>query len=127
MLEVLFARQSQEEAFLAFLCCGLVLGLMLHIGTALRRRRPLLCALWDVLTAALMAAMVLAVLLRFRTGLRAYALLGVLLGVLLYLAGLAQLLEGLAGFFQKDKNSARPKAGKSTPGDESTVQKDAKG
>lgn len=112
MLEVLFAHQNQEEAFLAFLCCGLALGLMLHTGTALRGRRPLLCALWDVLTAALMCGMVFLVLLRFRTGLRAYALLGVLLGVLLYLAGLAQLLEALAGFFQKDKNSARPKAGK---------------
>ena len=124
MLEALFAHQSQEQAFLAFLVCGLVLGLGLHIGAALRNR--VVCTLWEVLTALGCIALAFLVLLRFGTGLRAYALLGILLGVLLYLAGLAQVLREVGKLFQKYKNSRLPKAGESTPDDESTVQKDAK-
>lgn len=124
MLEALFAHQSQEQAFLAFLVCGLALGLGLHIGAAVRK--PVLRALWDVITALACAALAFTVLLRFGTGLRAYALLGILLGVLLYLAGLAQVLRLAGNLFQKYKNSRPPKAGKPTTDDESTVQKDAK-
>lgn len=124
MLEALFAHQSQEQAFLAFLVCGLALGLGLHIGSNLHR--PPLRALWDIFTALACTALAFLVLLRFGTGLRAYALLGVLLGVLLYLAGLAQVLQSAGRLLQKYKNSRPPKAGESTPDDESTVQKDAK-
>lgn len=127
MLETLFAHQSQEQAFLALLVCGLLLGLMLHIGTALRRGHPVLCGLWDVLTALACAVMVFVVMLRFRTGLHAYGVLGIFTGILLYLAGLAQPLHAVGSFFQKYKNSRRPKAGESLPDDESTVQKDVKG
>ena len=127
MLEVLFAHQSQEQAFLAFVVCGVALGLMLHLGASLRRRSLLLSSIWDVLCALSCAVMVLLVLFRFRTGLRAYAVLGLLLGAVLYLAGLAHILQGMGRLFQKYKNSHRPKAGKPPFGDESTVQKDAKG
>lgn len=120
MLETLFAHQSQEQAFLSLMLCGLVLGLMLHIGTSLRRGHPLLSSIWDVLTALLGGGMALAVMLRYRTGLRAYGMLGILLGILLYLAGLAQPLHALEKHLQKDKNSRRPKAGKPQPDDEST-------
>lgn len=122
MLEVLFAHQQQEQAFLALLACGVALGLMLHIGTPLRRH-GVLCALWDALTAASGALMLFLVILRYQGGLRAYGLLGLMLGILLYLAGLSQLIRLAAGLFQKYKNSRRPKAGKSPPDDESTVQK----
>ena len=64
--------------------------------------------------------MALAVMLRYHTGLRAYGMLGILLGILLYLAGLAQPLHALEKHLQKDKNSRRPKAGKPQPDDEST-------
>lgn len=120
MLETLFAHQSQEQAFLSLMLCGLALGLMLHIGTSLRRGHPLLSSIWDVLTALLGGAMAFAVMLRYHTGLRAYGMLGILLGILLYLAGLAQPLHALEKLLQKDKNSRRPKAGKSLPDDEST-------
>lgn len=126
MLETLFAHQSQEQAFLSLMVCGLVLGLMLHIGTALRRSHGVLSGLWDVLTALAGAAMVFAVMLRYHDGLRAYGVLGILLGILLYLAGLAQPLQALGRLFQKYKDLRRPKAGKTTPDDESTVQKDEK-
>lgn len=122
MLEVLFAHQQQEQAFLALLACGVALGLMLHIGTLLRRH-GVLCALWDALTAASGALMLFLVILRYQGGLRAYGLLGLMLGILLYLAGLSQLIRLAAELFQKYKNSRRPKAGKSPPDDESTVQK----
>lgn len=123
MLEVLFAHQQQEQAFLALLACGVALGLMLHISQLLRRH-GVLCALWDALTAASGAGMLFLVILRYQGGLRAYGVLGLLLGMLLYLAGLSQLVQALAGLFQKDKNSRRPKAGKTPPDDESTVQKE---
>lgn len=123
MLETLFAHQSQEQAFLSLMLCGLVLGLMLHIGTSLRRGHPLLSSIWDVLTALLGGAMALAVMLRYRTGLRAYGMLGILLGILLYLAGLAPLLHTQEKLLQKYKNSRPPKAGKALPDDESTSTK----
>jgi len=124
MLETLFAHQQQEQVFLLMLACGMVLGLMLHIGTLLRRR--LLSALWDALTAFTGAAMVLLVILRYQSGLHAYGVLGLLLGGLLYLAGPAQLARGAGELLQKYKNSRRPKAGDSAPGDESVLHKDEK-
>lgn len=125
MLETLFAHQQQEQAFLSLLACGVALGLMLHLG-ALLRQRKLLSALWDCLTAVATAGMLFAVTLRYHDRLRAYGVLGLLLGILLYLAGGSQLVQGGMNLFQKYKNSRRPKAGKSPPDDESTVQKDEK-
>ena len=125
MLETLFAHQLQEQAFLALLACGVVLGLMLHIGHLLRRH-GILCALWDAFTAACGTLMLFLVILRFHSGLRAYGLLGMLLGMLLYLAGLSQLVQGGVNVFQKYKNSRRPKEGNTPPGDESKVQKEEK-
>lgn len=122
MLEVLFAHQQQEQVFLALLACGVALGLMLHLSHLLRRH-GILCAVWDTLTAAAGTLMLLLVILRFHSGLRAYGLLGLLLGMLLYLAGLSQVVQGAADLFQKYKNSRRPKAGNTPPDDESTVQK----
>lgn len=118
MLEVLFAHQSQEQAFLALLVCGLVLGLMLHAGAALRHSHILLGSLWDCLTALVCTLMLFGIMLHYHTGLRAYCVLGILLGLLLYLAGLAQPLQAIGRFFQKYKNLLRPKAGKSISDDE---------
>ena len=125
MLETLFAHQQQQQAFLVLLACGVALGLMLHIGHLLRQH-SVLCALWDALTAASGALMLFLVILRFHGGLRAYGILGMLLGMLLYLAGLSQLVQGGVNLFQKYKNSRRPKEGNEPPGDESKVQKGEK-
>lgn len=125
MLETLFAQRSQEQAFLALMTCGLVLGLLFHMGSALRSH-PVWSALWDVLTAALGTGAVFTVLLKFHQQLRAYAILGLLLGALLYLAGLYQPLQALGRLLQKYKHMLRPKAGESTSGDESNVQKSEK-
>lgn len=124
MLETLFAHQQQEQAFLALVVCGLCLGLMLHLG-ALLRYHAILRALWDVLTAAAAGSMVFVVMLRFHSRLQAYAALGLLLGLLLYVAGLSCLLQGAADFFHKIQKKRRPKAGKAPPDDESTVQRQA--
>lgn len=115
MLETLFAHQSQGQAFLSLLVCGLALGLMLQLGGWLRPGHPVLSSLWDVATALLFGGMVLSVLLHYRTGLRAYAVLGILLGLLLHLAGAARLLDALHRWVQKVVDSRRPKAGESLP------------
>lgn len=120
MLEVLFAHQHQEQTFLSLLACGLALGLMLHIGTLLRRR--FLRTLWDVFTALAVAILVLLVILRQHDGLRAYGVLGLVLGALLYLAGFSQILQAGVNLFQKYKNSRPPKAGNTPPDDETNVQ-----
>ena len=120
MLETLFARQQQGQAFLALLVCGMALGLMLHLGALVRR--PLAAALWDTLTALVCGGMVLMVLLRYQSGLRAYGALGLLLGILLYLAGACPLVQLAVNLFRKYKNSLQPKAGNTPPDDESTVQ-----
>lgn len=124
MLETLFAHQQQEQVFLSLLLCGLVLGAMLHLGVWLRRRHRLLGGVWDVLTALGCAAMVLGVMLRYHQGLRAYGALGILLGILLYLAGLSQPISALGRLLQKYKDSHRPKAGKCPVDDESNLHKD---
>lgn len=122
MLETLFAHQQQGQAFLSLLVCGTALGLMLHLGTLMRR--PLPVALWDLLTAAVCAVMVFMVILRYHSGLRAYGVLGLLLGILLYLAGACPLVQGAVNLFRKYKKSRRPKAGNAPADDESTVQKE---
>lgn len=124
MLETLFAHQQQERAFLALAACGLCLGLMLHLG-ALLRHWGVLRAIWDALTAAAAGGMVFAVMLRFHSRLQAYAALGLLLGLLLYMAGLSHLLRGIASLFQKIQKKRRQKAGKAPTDDESTVQRQA--
>lgn len=122
MLETLFAHQQQGQAFLSLLICGVGLGLLLHLGSYLQR--PLPVALWDALTAVSFAIMLFLVILRYQSGLRAYGVLGLLLGILLYLAGACPLVQGMVTLFRKYKNSRRPKAGNAPADDESTVQKD---
>jgi len=122
MLETLFAHQQQGQVFLTLTVCGTALGLRLHLGSLLRR--PLPIVLWDALTAVSCAIMVFMVILRYQSGLRAYGVLGLLLGILLYLAGAYPLVQGMVKLFRKYKNSRRPKAGNTPADDESTVQKD---
>lgn len=122
MLEVLFAHQQQQQAFLTLVVCGVVLGLMLH-GGALLRRFGFLRALWDGLTAVCAGGMIFLVALRFQSGLRAYAVLGLLLGVILYMAGLSFLVNSAAKLVRKVQKNRRPKAGETPLDDESSVQR----
>lgn len=127
MLEALFAKQGQEQAFLALALCGWALGLLLHAGRWLRRRHRVVSIVWDVLTALAGLAMTLTVLLHLRTGLRGYGLLGLVTGLVLYLAGAFFVVEGffrlIAWAAEKIRDSARPKEGKTTPGANCSVQK----
>lgn len=127
MLEALFAKQGQEQAFLALALCGWALGLLLHAGRWLRRRHRVVSIVWDVLTALAGLAMTLTVLLHLRTGLRGYGLLGLVTGLVLYLAGAFFVVEGffrlIAWAAEKIRDSARPKEGKTAPGANCSVQK----
>ena len=91
MLEALFARQAQQQAFLWMLAGGLALGLMLQAGQALRRH-AVLSAVWDGVCAASLLALLLRVFL-LALGARAYAVLGLLLGLLLWMLGPGALLR----------------------------------
>ena len=127
MLEALFAKQGQEQAFLALALCGWALGLLLHACRWIRRRHRVVSIVWDVRRALAGLAITLTVLLRLRIGLRGYGLLGLVTGLVLYLAGAFFVVEGLfhliAWAAEKIRDSARPKEGKTAPGANCSVQK----
>ena len=110
MIEALFARDGQTQAFLWMLLCGFGLGPMMHMGSLVERLRTL----WDVMTALLLGGMVLWIIARCGAPLRAYAVLGILLGTLLYQAGVGYAVNFL---FRRRKTSAA-KAGEQVPRDE---------
>lgn len=94
-LENLFAQAAQGRTFLAMCVCGLLLGLMTQIARWLRGRKPWLGLLGDAAAALSLGPLMLGVLLRSGAGLRAYAALGLLIGLTLYAAGLGRLLARL--------------------------------
>lgn len=112
MIEALFARDGQTQAFLWMLCAGMFTGLLLHLGRLLRG--AVLHAVWDVLTALLLGGMALVITAGCGAPLRAYALLGLLLGLLLYASGFGWLAEKL---ITRRKTSA-PKEGEAVCRDE---------
>lgn len=93
-LEVLFARAAQGRTFLLMAAGGAALGLVLQAAGLLRRRSRVAGAAADVLCAVLGAALLL-LSVQVGGGLRGYALLGVILGLLLYRAGVQPLITGL--------------------------------
>ncbi|MBQ8653824.1 MAG: hypothetical protein IJ507_02710 [Clostridia bacterium] len=95
MLESLFAQAGQGQAFIHLTVGGFVLGALTHLSGCIRRGRRLLGALCDALAAVLMGFMLLGVLFRFGGGVRAYGLLGLLIGLTLYYAGFSRLAEAL--------------------------------
>lgn len=123
MLEDLFTHAAQGQTFLVMMAGGFALGGALQLSEALRRRWKALEFLWDGLFALLALILTLMVMLRFGSGLRAYALLGVTLGMLLYHAGVSRAVSAaarLAGrFFQKYGKSAGPKEGEAQGNGES--------
>lgn len=91
-LEVLFARAAQGQAFLMLAAGGVALGLLLQMAGFLHRVNRAAGAAADVLCALAAVGMVLGAALATGSGLRAYALLGLLVGLTLYRAGLQPLL-----------------------------------
>ena len=101
ILENLFAQAAQGRTFLLMCLCGLMLGAMLHLSRALRRCRPWLGNIADVLAALMLGAAALWVLLGSGGGLRGYALLGLLIGAVLYQAGISRIIGALFGLLAR--------------------------
>lgn len=114
ILENLFAHESQNRVFLALTACGMALTAFLQFTAFLRRKRGLGLVL-DGLTGAMMLGMLLTVLWRFEGGIRAYGALGLIIGSLLYMAGLAQPIRWLMGkitkLFHQRRKSPHEKEG----------------
>ena len=115
MLENLFAQAGQEQAFLWLTAGGFGLGLLMQLSGALRRVGRVAGLMGDVFTALAAGTLLLWVLVRFGGGLRAYGLLGLLLGLLLYYAGASRLVSalgaGVARLWRKMKKTPSPKEG----------------
>ncbi|MGN0778760.1 MAG: spore cortex biosynthesis protein YabQ [Aristaeellaceae bacterium] len=95
MLENLFAQAVQAQLFLWLMAGGLGLGALHQLSRALRRRSRMAGLAGDVLTALTLGLVLLWTLTRFGTGLRAYGLLGLVLGLALYLAGVSPLMSAV--------------------------------
>lgn len=93
MMEHLFARSGQIQAFLSLTGCGVVFGMLLHITRGLRQRGKVLCALVDLCCSVALLAMLLTLLLAFNGGVRFYGLLGLMIGLTLYSAGVRVLVD----------------------------------
>lgn len=108
-LELLFARAAQGRVFLLLTAGGAALGLLLQLAGLLHRWNRFAGMAADALWAFSAGALVLLTALYTGTGLRMYGLLGLLIGLALYRAGVYPLVRGLAGLVQK---MFSPQAGK---------------
>ena len=93
MLEVLFVHAGQGQTFLRMALCGLIFGAALQARRALRRRLYAPHILWDLIPTAILAGCIFAVMLESGEGLRLYGLLGLVIGLTLYAAGIWQAIE----------------------------------
>lgn len=100
-LETLFSRAAQGRVFLLMAGCGLVLGGIAALGGWLHRRWRLLGTACDILCALLAAGMAAAAAFAAGDGLRLYALLGMILGAALYMAGIQPILLAMGRTVQK--------------------------
>lgn len=115
MLENLFAKAGQEQAFLWLTVSGFLLGAMLHVSGMVRRNHRFMGSLCDVMAALGVLVMLLSILLRFGGGIRAYGVLGIIIGLLLYYAGFSRLVEaffsGVTKIVKRRQKTCRPKEG----------------
>ena len=122
MLENLFAHAQQQQAFLCLTGCGFVLGAMVHLTGFVRRGRRLLGAMCDLACSAVLLVLLLMNLLRYGGGIRAYGLLGLMIGFVLYCAGVSRLVEALVALGAKlvkgFRKTSSPKEGFSSGGAE---------
>ena len=114
ILESLFARESQCRAFLYLALCGVILGAMVHAGGYARRCRRWAGIICDVLSACVLLGMLLGILLRYG-GVRFYGLLGIVIGLVLYEAGVRQVVDaavhGGGKVIKRMRKTSAPKAG----------------
>ena len=115
MMENLFAQAGQEQAFLWLTAGGFGLGLLMQLSGELRRLGRVAGLMGDALTALAAGTLPLWVLVRFGGGLRAYGLLGLLMGLLLYFAGASRLVgalgAGVARLWRRMKKTPSSKEG----------------
>ncbi len=91
-LEVLFAKAGQAQAFLLMLLCGAGSALLVQLTGRLHRVSRAAGLAGDALC-ALLVTLALGQTLLWTGSLRGYALLGMVLGVMMYLIGLSPLLR----------------------------------
>lgn len=101
-LEVLFAQQGQAETFLRMVLLGAAFALALTLGGAWRHRHGLSDAADVMLTLA-----ALLVLIHSGEGLRLYALLGLLLGAVLWETGIRRIFRWIGKRLKKSFPSGR--------------------
>lgn len=128
MLETLFARAGQTQAFLSLAGFGFLFGALIHLCSPLRRARPVLGTVADLSCCALLGVMLWWDLLFFGDGVRLYGLLGLTLGALLYFSGLRPVVSAFLRLMRKLlkrlQSSAAPKEGFSSAGAESFTKDD---
>ena len=107
MLEQLFAQAAQGEVFLRMVLAGAVLGMTLQLCQALRRLKAWLGAAGEATAVLLCFLLTLHTLLECGSTLRLYALLGLVLGTVLYQAGLGRMLHSAGVFLQKKFSRSR--------------------
>ena len=100
-LEVLFARAEQVRAFLLLVAGGAALGAILQLAGWLHRMWKPAGLAADALCAAAAGALLLGAALLTGSGLRAYAVLGAALGIILYRLGVQPVMEGIARYGRK--------------------------
>ena len=104
-LEVLFAQQGQAETFLRMVLLGAAFALALTLGGAWRHRHGLSDA--AVLCALMLTFLALLVLIHSGEGLRLYALLGLLLGAVLWETGIRRIFRWIGKRLKKSFPSGR--------------------
>lgn len=105
-LEVLFAQQGQAETFLRMVLLGAAFALALTLGGAWRHRHGLSDAAGCALRTDAHAAALL-VLIHSGEGLRLYALLGLLLGAVLWETGIRRIFRWIGKRLKKSFPSGR--------------------
>lgn len=109
MMERLFTLHAQETAFLALMLGGVALGALLRLLALLRRRCHALAVPADVLAALALLAMLLLTVVRLDAALRLHSLLGLMLGLALFEAGIFPLVRRLGRALGKSKKEAKEK------------------
>ncbi len=99
-LELLFAQAQQGRSFLMMLLAGAAAALLIHLTGALHRISRMAGLAGDALC-ALLVSLVVSQAAMWSGGLRLYGLLGLCIGLTLYLCGAAPLLHMAAGLVQK--------------------------
>lgn len=100
-LELLFARAAQGETFLLLAAGGAAAGLLLQLAGLLHRLSRAAGMAADAACVLVCAGLLMLAVFRSGDGLRGYALLGLLTGILLYRAGVQPLTEWAAQGLQK--------------------------